>query len=480
MSEAGPNSVEEILRLCAAAAPEPWYPKVYAKQADVDPAALAPLLEEMWLDGLIEKSAGNAETGPGISLTRQGQRVLLEPQMLERLRAGQPIGPGDRGAIVRQVYRAPLRPYVTRLLVLLNVAVFAAGYYYARRIGAADDFLKGSPLTPPVKELLDKSGLLSPINLIDGEWWRLLTTGFVHGGFMHLLLNMVFLYLSGRYIEQMWGHVRYLVIYLVALLGGSCLGIAQQPAPSAGASAAVCGLLGAEAVWLLFNGKFLPRALLRQARLGLILSLVLLVFISSFPNVGAWGHFGGASAGALAALLLHLQRFGPPGSRWLALAGFVPLAWYGHYVIERARDTDPKWQQVEDQQFMDRHARAVHEAMKKARRVYAEEVVPVLQIHPTRRDPAKVEAVLPVLAEERNELNSLAEGLARAGRYGSPDAESARQIGREYVLSTAELFAQAEHILNLGDKRTNKDQQALRKQEEKVQERRKQWDELFQ
>src|SRR5262249_45280199 len=111
MSEAGPNPIEEILRLCAAAAPEPWYPKVYAKQADVEPGALGQLLEEMWLDRLIEKAPGNAETGPGILLTRQGQRVLLDPQMLERLRLGQPIGPGDRGAIVRQVFRAPLRPY---------------------------------------------------------------------------------------------------------------------------------------------------------------------------------------------------------------------------------------------------------------------------------------------------------------------------------------------------------------------------------
>src|SRR6185437_4096227 len=126
-------------------------------------------------------------------------------------------------------------------------------------------------------------------------------------------------------------HVRYLVIYLAGLLGGSCLGIAYSPDVPVlvGASGAVCGLLGAEAVWFLFNGKYLPRYLLRQARFSLITTFLLLVFISSFRNVSGWGHFGGAAAGALAALLFHLQRFGPPVWRWLALLGFVPLFWFG-------------------------------------------------------------------------------------------------------------------------------------------------------
>jgi membrane associated rhomboid family serine protease len=468
MNEAGPNPVEEILRLCAAAAPAPWYPKVYAKQADVEPAALAQLLEEMWLDGLIEKAGGNAETGPGISLTHLGQRVLLEPDMLERLRAGQPIGPNDRGAIVRRVFRAPLRPYVTRLIVLLNVVVFAVGYSFARRIGAAEDYLRGNPLTLQVAHLLDGLGALSPAGLIEGQWWRLVTMGFVHGGFLHLLLNMVFLYLAGRYIEQMWGHFRYLVIYLAGLLGGSSLAIANSPGLSVGASGAVCGLLGAEAVWFLFNGKYLPRALLRQARFSLISSAILLVFISSFKDVSGWGHGGGAAAGALAALLLHLQRFGPPVWRWLALLGFVPLAWYGHYAIERSRATNPIWHAAEKEQFRERFRKPILDALEKAAEVYDDWVTPVLEKHPTRRDPAEVEKLQEKVTVQQRELNSLVGQLDRAGPYYNPDVELAWGTGRECIHAYTELFAQVERMLSLGEKRTDQDKRALQSQAKEV------------
>ncbi len=486
MSEDVLNPLETILRLCAAAAPEPWYPRLYAKQGGVDPQALGHCLEELALDGLLRKVPGTPETGPGVSLTRDGERVLLDPEALRRLRAGQPVSPGDRGAIIRQALRGRLPPRVTVLLVVANVLVFAAGYYAAGQLGAGNDFLRGIPVTAVVARLLEKSGALSARHVIDGQWWRLLTSGFVHVGCMHLLMNMACLFLAGRFIEQMWGHVRYLVIYLVALLGGSCLGVVHHVGLNAGASGAVCGLLAAEAVWFLFNRRYLPRALLRQARNNTIVNFVLLVFISSFENVSGWGHFGGAAAGALAALLLHLHRFGPPGWRWLAFLGFVPLGWYGQYAIERARLTDKHWQEVEkqwqeaeDRRFVDRFRRPILESMRKARTVYADEAEPLLEMHPTRRDPAKVDAVLSVLAEQQRELNALAEQLGRAGPYGSPDAEEARQLSREYVLSGVEWFVVAEHVLRLGDKRTDKDREALRQQEEIVQDMRKKWSSLF-
>jgi rhomboid protease GluP len=480
MSESVLNPLESILRMCAAAAPEPWYPRLYAKQTGVDPQALSQCLEWLWLEGLLQKSAGTNETGPAITLTREGERLLLDPAALERLRAGQPLSSGDRGAVIRQALRGRSRPRITVLLVLLNVLVFAGGWYAARQMGADNDFLRGIPVTVQVGKLLEKSGAISAREVIDGQWWRLLTAGFVHIGFMHLLMNMACLYLIGRFIEQRWGHVRYLVIYLVGVLGGSCLGVVHHVGLNAGASGAVCGLLGSEAVWFLFNRKYLPRALLRQAWTTLLINLVLLVFISSFESVSGWGHFGGAVAGALAALLMHLQRFGPPIWRWLALAGFVPLGWYGYHAIEQARATDPKWQAVEDEQFFDRYALSVHKAIEKARKVYSEEVVPLLDTHPTRRDPSKVETVLSVLAKEREKLNALAERLAIAGPYGSSEAESARQTGRDYVLSAVELLARAENVLRLGDKRTDKEKQALREQQEKLQDLRKQWNELFQ
>jgi membrane associated rhomboid family serine protease len=477
MSEAVLNPLESILRMCAAAAPEPWYPRLYARQSDVDPRTLGSCLEELWLQGLIEKTAGTNETGPAISLTREGERVLLDPAALGRLRAGQPLSSSDRGAIVRQALRGQPQPRITVLLVLLNVLVFAGGWYAARQVGADNDFLRGIPVTMPVGKLLEKSGAVSARHLIDGQWWRLLTSGFVHVGFMHLLMNMACLYLIGRFIEQRWGHVRYLVIYLTAVLGGSCLGVAHHVGLNAGASGAVCGLLGSEAVWFLFNRRYLPRALLRQAWTTLLINLVLLVFISSFESVSGWGHFGGAAAGAAAALLLHLQRFGPPGWRWLALVGFVPLTWYGYHVIEQARATDPHWQEVEDQQFQERFVRPIRDAMNRAAEIYDDEAAPLLERHPTRRDPAEVEAMLTLVAEQQHELNALAERLARVGLLYNPDTMVARQASEDYVAATAELFARVEHLLRQGDKRTDKDKRELQQQARRVVELREIWEE---
>ena len=491
MSEAGLHPLEMILRLCAAVAPEPWYPRLFAKQEGVDRQALGQCLEELWLSGLIERADGGPEKGPAISLTREGQRVLLDPEALQRLRSGEPVSATDRGAIIRGALQSRMRPIVTVALVMINILVFAWGYLEARAKNLENAFLSGTvgvkgPVTPAdirkqneVFRIQEKSGRVSAYNLIEGQWWRLLTAGFVHIGFLHLLMNMVFLYLAGRFIERMWGHLRYLIIYLSAVLGGSCLAVAHTVGPMAGASGGVCGLLAAEAVWFFFNRRYLPRALFRRARTIFVVNLVLLIFISSFPNVSGWGHFGGAAAGALTAVLLQLHRFGPPIWRWLAIVGFVPLAWYGHYAIEHARATDPKWFAVEDQQFVNRHVRPILKAMKKAREIYFEKVEPVLDIHPTRRDPDKVKAVLPIVEEQKRQLTSLADELAHAGPYHSPDAEQAREVGRELVLAGVELFNLAEQLLDKGEKRTDKDRRALRKQEQQVEERRKEWKKLF-
>jgi rhomboid protease GluP len=491
MSEDGLHPFETILRLCAAAAPEPWYPRLFAKQEGVDRQVLGRCLEDLWLSGLIERTDAGPEKGPAISLTREGHRVLLDPEAMRRLRAGEPLSSGDRAAVIRQALRNQMRPLLTVALVLLNVLVFAWGYSIAREQRIDNDFLRGAAQEREkqneLNRILQKSGSLSAYTLIDSQWWRLLTAGFVHIGFLHLLMNMLVLYLGGRFIEQLWGHFRYLLIYLAGVLGGSCLAAAHNLAAAAnhatdvhfaGASGAICGLLAAEAVWFLFNRRYLPPSLVRQARTIFLVNLVLLVFISSFQNVSGWGHFGGAAAGALTAMLLQLHRFGPPLWRWLAIIGFVPMIWYGHYAIVRARTTDPNWLTVEGNEFLERHARPVHKAMKEARRIYDEEVEPLLERHPTRRDPEKVEALGPVLEEQKRKLIAVADALARAGPYYDRVVEEAQDTGWEYVRAGIELFDLAERVLRLGEKRTDKDRHALQEQKQRVQELYEEWRKL--
>jgi rhomboid protease GluP len=481
MSEDGVHPWETILRLCEAAAPEPWYPHLLAKQEGVDPQELDSCLDDLCLSGLIERVEGDSERGPAISLTREGQRVLLDPEAMQRLRAGKPLSSQDRAGFVRQALQGRSRAYFTYLLGALSLLLFVAGYYAADKVGAGSEFLRGTPLTVPFAEVLEKSGALRPEHVIEGQWWRLLTAGFVHVGSLNLFMHLFALFFAGRFIEQTWGHVHYLVIYLISVVGGSCLGVAHSPdvVLLAGSPGVICGLLAAEVVWFLFNRRYLPRALLRQARRVFLINLVLLFFLTSFRNVSAWGDIGGAAAGAVTGMLLQLQRFGPSMWRWFALSGFVPLVWYGQFALEHARVTIPAWQEVEDKHFEDRIFPELNRAAKKARAVYQQQAVPLLERHPTRRDPAKVDAVLPVLGEQQHELNVVAERLDHEGPYVSETAETARQIGLAYVLAMKDWLAGGEQILRLGDKRTDKDRQALRQQEEKVNDLERKWKDLF-
>jgi rhomboid protease GluP len=451
MSGDGLHPLESILRMCAAAAPEPWYPRLFVKQEGVNPQAVSHCLEELWISGLIERADGGPEKGPAISLTREGQRVLLDPESLRRLRADEPLSPNDRAAIIRQVLHGRTRPQITLLLLVVNVLIFLIGYHRADKAGAGSAFLQGAPVTLPLQEVLSRSGAITPAHVIEGQWWRLLTAGFVHIGFLHLLMNMASLFVIGRFIEPMWGRLRYLLIYLAGVLGGCCLGIAYTPnspdAILAGASGAICGLLAAEAVWFLFNRHYLPRALRQRARTVFLVNLVLLIFISSFKNVSGWGHFGGAVAGALTAMLLQLHRFGPPVWRWLAIAGFVPLVWFGHFALVHARVTDPRWQEIEWKVFRDSFAKPFLATLIEVKKTYRQSALPLLEKHPTRREAAKVETVLAELTQQRDKLQALDDALAHFGPLYSPNGETKRQWYRRQIAIRFELIDSAEKAL---------------------------------
>jgi membrane associated rhomboid family serine protease len=86
---------------------------------------------------------------------------------------------------------------------------------------------------------LDKQGLA------EGEWWRLVTPVLVHGGLLHLLFNMYFLYLVGPLVELLYGSIRFLLLYLLTAAAGSAASfLFGGPAPSVGASGAIFGLCG--------------------------------------------------------------------------------------------------------------------------------------------------------------------------------------------------------------------------------------------
>jgi membrane associated rhomboid family serine protease len=146
---------------------------------------------------------------------------------------------------------------------------------------------------------LINDGALSRATVADGEVWRLITSGFLHAGFVHLLFNGFALYVLGTMLEPAIGHLRFAIIYFASLLAGSFGALLVEPdALTVGASGAIFGLMGA-AVVVMRNRGINPM----ESGLGLWLGINL-VFTFAIPGISIGGHLGGLVGGALAAALM--------------------------------------------------------------------------------------------------------------------------------------------------------------------------------
>ena len=195
---------------------------------------------------------------------------------------------------------AGVRPYVTDALIALNVAVWALGIGVAMLNGGAAGLLSGGALT--------QLGGVSGPEVAAGQWWRLITAGFLHAGLLHLGLNMAALFVFGPPLERALGRVRFAVLYMTALLAGSLGVMLLSPGSlTVGASGAIFGLLGA-----MLAGQ---RAAGISARSSGIVGLIVvnLVFTVAVPGISIGGHLGGLAGGFLAGSLLFNRRFRQQG-----------------------------------------------------------------------------------------------------------------------------------------------------------------------
>lgn len=129
--------------------------------------------------------------------------------------------------------------------------------------------------------------------VVMGEWHRLLTSAFLHGGVGHLLLNGVALYVFGRPLEEALGHARYLALWALSAVGGSVLSLLVMPLDhaSVGASGAVFGLIGALVV--------MGRRMRVDVRFLLILLGLNLLISVMVPQISLTGHLGGLLSGLI-------------------------------------------------------------------------------------------------------------------------------------------------------------------------------------
>jgi membrane associated rhomboid family serine protease len=160
-----------------------------------------------------------------------------------------------------------------------------------------------------------------------GEWWRGLTAAFLHGGTMHIMFNMYFLYIFGPRLERQVGSVAFSGIYLASAAGGSVATYLFGPgnALSVGASGALFGLFGA---WLYAayrqRGSAAGSAMFNQLGAILLINMALPLFI---PNIDWRAHLGGLATGIVVAFLWEQVAAGRSNARQMrAIVAFAALA----------------------------------------------------------------------------------------------------------------------------------------------------------
>jgi membrane associated rhomboid family serine protease len=178
----------------------------------------------------------------------------------------------------RSLQSMAVEPIATYVLIAINVAIW---FGVRTNINTANDLALFGP------------------SVSDGEYWRLLTSGFLHIELLHIAMNMLSLYWLGRMIEPALGHVRFVAVYMVALLAGSLGVMILSPNElTLGASGAIYGLLGAAIV------------MARNRNISLIQSGLLpilainFVFTISVPNISLGGHLGGLVGGMAATFVV--------------------------------------------------------------------------------------------------------------------------------------------------------------------------------
>ena len=173
------------------------------------------------------------------------------------------LSPVARSDAVRAALLDQSKPVVTQWLLYANVGVFLVGLILAsQRQVSVNQYLFGAR-TQEVAAIWHDTGSLHALDIVwNGQWWRLLSCCFVHLGGLHLAVNMYALYVLGPMLERMLGRGRYLFLYLASGLCASCAALLLNPETGlAGASGAICGLLGAVGVWVLLNKQYLPPSL---------------------------------------------------------------------------------------------------------------------------------------------------------------------------------------------------------------------------
>jgi rhomboid protease GluP len=288
-------------------------------------------IKDVYVDGLVVDFTIPPRTG-------EAHRVRFEAATEERAEAIAALLPQDispeTDAVIEELVEFHERldtvsphGYVVPVLLALNVLVFVAMAF-----GGAGVFEANGEVA------VRWGSNFGPLTT-GGEWWRLLSSTFIHFGIMHLALNMFALWQTGETVERLYGLARFLALYVCAGLAGSLASLLWHPViNSAGASGAIFGVFGGLLAFVVTPGSRVPRMVMLEHRNSTLLFAGYSLFYGAVhPGIDNAAHIGGLVSGFLVGLLLArpvdpAARARPAGAR-LALTAvgavlvLLAMAW---------------------------------------------------------------------------------------------------------------------------------------------------------
>ncbi|HEX6688339.1 MAG TPA: rhomboid family intramembrane serine protease [Solirubrobacterales bacterium] len=260
----------------------------------------------------------NRETG--VSCSNCGRPICPECMTPTPVGMRCPECARQRTRVVRGVGEASLfaRAPATFILIAINVAVFFAEV--ATGSGGIENIA-----TPMIPEF----GLFGP-SIASGQWYRLLTSAFIHYGLLHIAGNMLLLFFLGRILEPGIGTPRFVMVYFVSLFAGSFVALLLTPdSLGFGASGAVFGVVGA--TFVIARGRGVDAL---ASSIGIII-LLNLAFSLGVPGISIGAHLGGLVGGVLCAFFILAGERGYLGERHLPME-LLAMAALGFFSIASA------------------------------------------------------------------------------------------------------------------------------------------------
>lgn len=172
------------------------------------------------------------------------------------------------------------KPVITYALIIINVLVFLAMYIFGK---GSEDTLT-----------LLLFGANYPVLVRAGDYYRLITSAFLHAGLLHLIFNNYALYVIGSQLESFLGKAKFLIIYLVSAICGSLMSMLFSDGISVGASGAIFGLLGS-LLYFGYNYRVYLGTVLKSQIIPLIILNLVIGFIT--PGIDNAAHIGGLLGG---------------------------------------------------------------------------------------------------------------------------------------------------------------------------------------